>query len=384
MKILFLNLGQVNNISGGLEKVFIELADTFSSFGHDVILTYFDGAPGHPFFVKDKSNCRLVNLYQKTTIWNSPLFLKYRSFFSSNSLERKKFRRIPYPKKQEIFQKFILKENPDIVLLFQPEGIYCLPKNYKENKKVILTLHGSATHFINSYLRSIMRESFNSVSVIVPLLPHYTQELRLEYPTKTPFECIPNFIDIPPILGTQQRNNVITYVARISPRKRHELLIQAFALIASEFPSWKVHLWGDLNYAPRYTQKLKGLIKSFNLEKQIVFCGVSNNIAIELQKASFSVFPSESEGLSLSLIEAFASGLPVIGFCNAPGVNSLIQDQYNGILVQEDVVAMAEAVKELIQDSKKRDVLSRQAIETAKNYSRDKVILQWEELLNSL
>ncbi len=91
------------------------------------------------------------------------------------------------------------------------------------------------------------------------------------------------------------------------------------------------------------------------------------------------VMPSLKEGLGLSLMEAMACGIPVIG-SDVGGIKTLIQDGENGLLVKPaDSNALSGAITELLQDNFKARALGESAhIFIHKNFSQERMFLKTE------
>ena len=104
----------------------------------------------------------------------------------------------------------------------------------------------------------------------------------------------------------------------------------------------------------------------------------------ELKKSSIFAFPSAYEGFPLAMTEAMACGLPVIGFNSTPAVNELIVNGSNGILCDESIDALANALEELIQDESKRILYGKQAKKDMKEYFAEKIYAEWDCLIENV
>lgn len=108
----------------------------------------------------------------------------------------------------------------------------------------------------------------------------------------------------------------------------------------------------------------------------------TRELDIEFSKSSICAFPSKYEGFPLSLCEAVASGIPVIGFQDASGVSDLIKSEKNGFLVK-DVSEFSEKLEWLMKDDNLRNQLGNEAYSIVSIYSEDKIVLKWEEVINA-
>ncbi|HPK86618.1 MAG TPA: glycosyltransferase, partial [Atribacterota bacterium] len=92
---------------------------------------------------------------------------------------------------------------------------------------------------------------------------------------------------------------------------------------------------------------------------------------------------STSETFGIVIIEALASGLPILAV-KAPGAVDIITDGFNGILAENDIANFAEHLSVLIQDKGLRQRLSKNAQQTAKKYCIDTVADRVLELYERL
>ena len=86
----------------------------------------------------------------------------------------------------------------------------------------------------------------------------------------------------------------------------------------------------------------------------------------------------------MALVEAMCCGIPAVGYKNCPAVNELIQDGVNGILCDEGVIPLAEALKKMIKNPSLRQRYGEDAKIMAKKYHANIVWKQWEELLGKI
>ncbi|MFH1201873.1 MAG: glycosyltransferase family 4 protein [Candidatus Omnitrophota bacterium] len=155
------------------------------------------------------------------------------------------------------------------------------------------------------------------------------------------------------------RGPVIGIIARLSSVKGHKYLILAFKEILNTFPDAQLLMVGD---GPSKNE-LTALSKHLAIDKNTYFRPSSINIVDYLFLMDVFVMPSIMEGLGLSVIEAQAAGIPVVASCIG-GINSLIEDGVNGLLVPVgDYQTIAKSVILLLQD---KDLANRISLE-AKN-----------------
>jgi glycosyltransferase involved in cell wall biosynthesis len=157
--------------------------------------------------------------------------------------------------------------------------------------------------------------------------------------------------------GSEKKLKIIA-VGRLVPLKNFDVLIRAAKeLVCRDLKNILVLIAGEGEERFR----LKTLIKELGLENYVILLGLRENI-IELMKASdLFVMSSSYEGLSIAMIEAMASGLPIIS-SDIRGVKDCIRHNQNGLIFPVgDHKTLADCIIKLSKDSKLRVGLSHAA-----------------------
>lgn len=128
-------------------------------------------------------------------------------------------------------------------------------------------------------------------------------------------------------LGLSVGDKVVTFVGRLHPIKRVDLLILAFRRIMANFPEARLVIVGD---GPLRSE-LERLSAELGLDGTVVFVGSKPNVVPYLQATDLFVLPSEVEGMSVALLEAMACGAPVL-VSNCDGNRSLVTEDIDGSL----------------------------------------------------
>jgi glycosyltransferase involved in cell wall biosynthesis len=135
-------------------------------------------------------------------------------------------------------------------------------------------------------------------------------------------------------------------VARLSPEKDVETLLRAARLVVRETPDFRLEIAGDGPCLPALHQSAA----AHGLAGCVRFLGSVREIPALLGRASLFVLSSLTEGVSLTLLEAMASGLPVIA-TRVGGNPEVVADGETGLLVPPgDPRALAAAVFRLRRD----------------------------------
>jgi glycosyltransferase involved in cell wall biosynthesis len=182
-------------------------------------------------------------------------------------------------------------------------------------------------------------------------------------------------------LGSEGRFPVLGTVARLTPQKGLEYLLQALPTIRDRFPDvlWLVLGEGELR------SELESQTISLGLENHVRFCGVRRDVAAVLQSLDLFILPSLFEGLPLSLLEAMASGIAVVA-TRVAGSSEVIEDGVNGRLVPPaDSGALAEAITGLLDDESLARRLARNGQETVRQcYTIGPVAEEYDRIYSEL
>ncbi len=155
-------------------------------------------------------------------------------------------------------------------------------------------------------------------------------------------------------------------VSRLSAEKDIASLLHAIPMVLGSLgpaaQSFSLNVVGD---GAMRTQ-LEALSNSLNMTQKVQFLGHSNNVSEVLAKASMFVLPSLTEGVSLTLLEAMARGLPVVA-TRVGGTPEVVDDGKTGLLVSTRAPEeLATAIVRLYQNhalAQRMGILGRQRVE---------------------
>ena len=170
----------------------------------------------------------------------------------------------------------------------------------------------------------------------------------------------------------------IIAVGRLSNEKGHDLLMKAFAAIATRCPEWSVTIWGE----GKLRTELETLRNHLGLQGRVFLPGRTKRIYEKMKRADLFVMPSRYEGFPNALCEAMACGLPVISFDCPNGPRNIIRNNTDGILVApEDIGALSETMEKLINKPKIRARLALHAPEIVERFGLEKIMKMWETVI---
>ncbi|MFD0685361.1 glycosyltransferase family 4 protein [Actinomadura fibrosa] len=180
---------------------------------------------------------------------------------------------------------------------------------------------------------------------------------------------------------SRQENRIVMAAGRLVWTKGYDLLIDAFAEVAGKHPDWRLRIYGQ---GPR-RDALLARVTRLGLYNNVLIMDSTDDVEGEMAKASILAVPSRGEGFGMTIIEAFACGLPVVAFDCPHGPREIITDGHDGLLVPpENPAALAETLIRLIDDEELRHRMATNARTTAKNHRIPEIADHWENLLTTL
>jgi N-acetyl-alpha-D-glucosaminyl L-malate synthase BshA len=183
-------------------------------------------------------------------------------------------------------------------------------------------------------------------------------------------------------LHMQKDAKVLIFIGRLHKVKGIVHLIEAMKIIKEKCSKIQLLIIGD----GTERDYLKRRVRDLNLEKYINFVGrVSNNsIPDYLYASDLFVLPSFSEGFPVTILEAMASGLPILA-TRVRGVPEIINEGVNGFLVEPgDSHQIAEKAILILQNDNMRDRISEHNKKYVKRYEWKNIIGKLEEAYSTI
>jgi glycosyltransferase involved in cell wall biosynthesis len=217
--------------------------------------------------------------------------------------------------------------------------------------------------------------------------------VRLGVAARDRFRVIPLGLDLEPFansdpgagrrlrrrLGIGEDDIVLSFVGRVVPIKRLDVLLRALALAGDATPL-RLLMVGDGEIRPR----LQALSRELGIEDRIRFLGYRRDLTTIAAAADIAVLTSANEGTPVSLIEAAAAGLPAVA-TRVGGVGEVVTPDTGVLVSPDDPEAVATALLRLASDPELRARLGAGAREHAlRRYSAPRLVADIDALYGEL
>jgi glycosyltransferase involved in cell wall biosynthesis len=194
-------------------------------------------------------------------------------------------------------------------------------------------------------------------------------------PIPWPLQVQPPVLD-PNTLLTKGRQRLIA-AGRLVEQKGFDLLIEAFARLAPDFPTWDLVIIGE---GPLHGP-LQAQLTRLGLQARVFLAGSVGNIGAWYTACDLYVMSSRFEGFPNTLVEALACGLPAVSFDCETGPSDIIRPEIDGLLVPPgDVSALVASLTVLMMNQALRERFAIRAVEARARFSVDGIAGQWEEI----
>ena len=182
-----------------------------------------------------------------------------------------------------------------------------------------------------------------------------------------------------PIPNFRDRKKIVVTACRLENQKNLPLLIDAFSSFVSEYPDYTLRIYGSGSLEDYIHYYIIGR----NLQGKAKLMGFSSNIYEEIKDCSIYVSSSDYEGISNSMLEAMALGIPTVCTdCPCGGARETIKNGENGILVPvRDAGALCDAMKKIASDEQFARHISQNATKIREILAINKIAAEWIDVI---
>ena len=248
-------------------------------------------------------------------------------------------------------------------------------------KSRVHTVHTIAQKEGGKFSQKLNKFFFKHANVVPVALSELVQEtIQQEYKmSKDKIPVILNGIDLSkckPKADYAINDTIkILHIGRFCEVKNHKGLVHAFEIFHRKYPNSILQLIGD--------GELRGEIQSFvdeaGLTECVEFLGLQDNVYGYLHGADIFTLPSLYEGIPMTLIEAMATGLPIVA-ANVGGIPDMLVNGESGILVDVDSEKIADAFLRLANDELLREKLGAKAKTDSVKFSAETMAGKYLEI----
>ena len=178
-------------------------------------------------------------------------------------------------------------------------------------------------------------------------------------------------------IGIPSGHQVVVFLARLEPQKDPSTFLKAAASLSGCFPKVTFLVIGEGSLRNALREQAADL----NLDQRVVFAGPRRDISRLLAASDLSVLPSLKEGMSNTIMESMASGIPTVA-TKVGGNSELIKDGQTGLLVDpRNPEQLAAAVGKLLSDPNLKKAMGLRARQRAQRlFSSDVMVNATERL----
>jgi glycosyltransferase involved in cell wall biosynthesis len=250
-------------------------------------------------------------------------------------------------------------------------------------KKTIIHFHAfSSKTTIYSKYRRVYQYLFNKSDCVIVLSEYWKKELENTFQLKDKTKILYNPCSEPNYSIRHKKQRQILYAGTVNARKGYSDLIKAFALIANNFPDWKIVFAGNGEI-----EQGKALAHELNIQDQTIFLGWvnGNEKAKAFQETSIFCLPSYAEGFPMAVLDAWAYGLPVIT-TPVGGLPDVLEEDKNALIFEPgNIQQLAQQLQRIIEDTTLRESIEKESVSLATNiFNRTVICKQLDDIYNNI
>lgn len=371
MKLLYFL--PILSTKGGQERTLIDKANYLVTQGHEVLFVTFenDGDIAYPMDKRVRHqdiNCRHYQIYRKSFLMR----------FIVAWQMKQKFRK----RMTELIDGF----RPNVIVATIPLTEFFLPDLMQVAVNVPVVIESHLACGFEALKRGFTekalavfyppKRAISKSSLLIVLTDGDAVQWRKKHVNVRVIpNPVTNYLDILPQI--EKVKGRIIAIGRLSPQKRFDRLVEAFALIADKYPEWYIDIYGSSTEQGR--EHLLQQITEKRLKERIHILEPTSDIYAEYLRSQFLTLSSDFEGFGLAIVEAMACGIPVVSTDCPYGPSEIVEDAKSGLLAKMDVQDMAAKMEWMITHEEERIAMGIAARQAAARYRKEIIMPQWEQ-----
>lgn len=300
------------------------------------------------------------------------------------------------------FYRTIRTLRPDIVHIrgIQSVGFFGVLAAKLLKCKVVMSVHGLSIDIKNTsrikrfiYKNFIEKYALRNADLVYCVCEYACKRVYVKENTKNLYGFIHNaaplfnnkfnrdFSNYRRSLGFNKNDIIVTIISRVSKEKGFDELIKSIPNILNENSEIKFIIGGEGDYLPVVELRLNSFINT----KKVIILGKISNVNEVLLASDIYVFPTYRENLSNSLLEASATGLPIVT-TNVGGNPEIVKHEETGILIEPyNSDQLTQAILNLSNDKALRIKYGRNGLDRMEKYFSQKIIFnEMSDMYDSL
>lgn len=248
-------------------------------------------------------------------------------------------------------------------------------------KPLVITVHAKPEKAFSEKTKKQVRALLKSRKIKLVAVSEDNAKLVKEYYklTDSQSDCVNNGIDLDRFARKSHEGFTIIHVGRQDENKNQAALIRCFARLYEKYSDAKLLLLGD---GPLH-QELINLVAEMNLQDVVTLTGNVANTEDYYAVSDLYVQCSHREAMPLSVLEAMATGLPIIS-TDVGGLRDVVQD--NGILVPDnDEDALYKAIERIYEQSEEEiKTMCAASNRIVQKYSSKEMAREYEKIYSEM
>lgn len=356
MQKLCLVMGNLN-CAGGTERVGTLLANLLSNKGYDVTIISMEEG-NKPYFELCK-NINIISLFSNKgrILYRTPTLInKIRNIIKSNKIQT-------------------------VIVVESILTLFTLPALYNLNVKHICWEHFNFKTNLGKKSRTFARHLAARYCDYVITLTERDRNFWLTYTNHTAqIVAIPNPSPFPPQNYIRNHENkIVLSIGRLNEQKGFDMLLDAWIKVVAKNPYWKLLIVGE----GHLRNEFENFISKNNLSESVELVGNQANVSEYYRKADVLCLSSRYEGLPMVLLEAISFGLPIVSFDCDTGPAEILEGTGSILVKPNDISSLASSLSLMMNDSKKRSLISEKSYEKSKLYQPEEILNKWLEIIES-
>ena len=356
MKYLF----YISTISGGgAARVMVNIANGLAEQGFEVsLVTNFRAS--HEYSVHDRIERYVVESTEDT-----------------NGSLKKNLNRI------QILRRLVKDIKPDICVSFMVENNFRLMISTigLKTKTVVSVRNDPAKEYPTARLRKLAELLYKRADGVV----FQTEDAKAFFSNNIQKKSRIIFNQVDERFFEDQSTEQGEYIVacgRLTKQKNYPMMIKAFSDAHKNHETEELRIYGEGDLQ----EELIKMVRESDLEKSVHFMGFSSDMVDVYRHAKLLIMTSDYEGMPNAILEALASGVPVISTdCPCGGPKMVIEPGVNGYLVPVgDSKRMGILINELLDDNDKLSAMKEKAKASADQFRSDTILKEWISYLSSV